>query len=177
MHLLKENLYLIVTIIVIFAITLAGAVFSPTFSEQKSFLELFVLMGGLLFVFSLLVILATIGFRSFALYLALFLAVTMALLGIEATLLVIILTYLVWGLGFGIELLLLDNGVESAMGWFKERYDFKSFRLEYYTFYPMIIVLYILIEFLPNLLYKEPISRFSPVEIFEKMKNILDKKS
>jgi len=170
---LKAYRYLILIIFSIFGILLAGAYFSPSFTEQKSYLELFILMGSLLFVFSVLVVAASLGFRSFALYMAFFLAAVIAMYGIEGALIVIFLTYITWGLVFSIELLLVDNGAEGAVEWFSKRYDFKSFRREYYIFLPMSYLLYLLIEVLPNLLHRENFSRFSPQEVYEKMREIL----
>ncbi|MEA3418177.1 MAG: hypothetical protein U9Q90_02170 [Campylobacterota bacterium] len=173
MNQLKEYRSIILIIFAIFIILLVGAVFSTTFTEQKTYLELFMLLGGLLFVFSVLVVVTIIGFSSFAIYLSIFLAAVIAMYGIEGALLVIGMTYLIWGLIFSIELLLVDNGVESAIEWFGERYDFKSFKLEYYAFYPMMFALHLLIELIPNLLHRENLRRFSPTEVFEKMKEIL----
>jgi hypothetical protein len=173
MNQLKEYRSIILIIFAIFAIILVGAIFSSTFTEQKTYLELFMLLGSLLFVFSVLVVVATIGFASFAIFLALFLAAVIALYGVEGALLVIGMTYLIWGLIFSIELLLVDNGVESAVEWFRDRYDFKSFKMEYYAFYPMMYVLYVLIELIPSLLHRENLRRFSPTQVFEKMRGIL----
>lgn len=173
MNQLKEYRSIILIIFAIFTILLIGAFFSTTFTEQRTYLELFMLLGSLLFIFSVLIVVATLGFKSFAIYLSVFIAAVMAMYGIEGALLVIGMTYLVWGLVFSIELLLVDNDVETAIQWFKERYDFKSFKLEYYAFYPMIIILHLLIELIPNLLHGENLKRFSPPQVFEKMKEIL----
>ena len=93
--------------------------------------------------------------------------------GIEGALLVIGMTYLIWGFIFSIELLLVDNDVKSAIDWFKKRYTFESFKWEYYAFYPMMLVLYVLIELFPSLLHREQLKRFSPRQVFEKMREIL----
>jgi hypothetical protein len=172
---MREYRELIVTIFVIFGLTLIGAFFSPTFSEQKSYLELFMLFGSLLFIFSVLVILATIGFSSFALYLAIVVAAIMLLLGIWSAFLAVSMTYGIWGFIFSIELLLVDHDVPTAISWFQERYDFQSFRGEYYAFYPMILFVYILVEFIPSLFDQEKSKRFSPHQVFEKMRNILNR--
>ena len=174
MEQLKEYRYLILIIFLIFAMLLAGAYFSPSFTEQKTFLEIFMLMGSLLFVFSVLAVAAILGFSSFALYMAVFMAAVIALYGVEGALLVTGLTYAVWGFVFSIELLLVDQNAQSAIEWFKNRYTFESFKWEYYAFYPMLLIFYILIELLPSLLHRESIGRFSPHRIFEKMKDILN---
>ncbi len=173
MNQLREYRYFILTIFAIFAILIVGAIFSQTFTEQKTYLELFMLMGSLLFIFSVLVVVAILGFSSFAIYLALFIAAAIAMYGIEGALLVIGMTYLIWGLIFSIELLLVDNDVKSAIDWFKKRYTFESFKWEYYAFYPMMLILYVLIELFPSLLHREQFKRFSPRQVFEKMREIL----
>jgi len=152
---------------------IVGAIFSQTFTEQKTYLELFMLVGSLLFIFSVLVVVTILGFRSFALFLALFIAAAITIYGIEGALLVIGMTYFIWGFIFSIEVLLVDNDVKSAMEWFKSHYTFESFKWEYYAFYPMILILYVLIELFPSLLHREQLKRFSPRQVFEKMREIL----
>jgi hypothetical protein len=173
MNQLREYRYLILTVFAIFAILMIGAIFSPSFSEQMTYLELFMLMGSLLFVFSVLVIAAILGFSSFALYMTVFIAAVIAMYGVEGALLVVGLSYITWGFVFSIELLLVDQKVESAIEWFQKRYTFKSFKREYYAFYPMVLLLHLLIEVLPSLIHRESISRFSPHQVFEKMQEIL----
>jgi hypothetical protein len=171
---MKEYRSLALTIISIFIITLAGAYFSPTFNEQKNFLEIFILLGSLLFIFSALVIFAVIGFSSFSLYLAIFLAAVMGIYGVEGALLVTGMTYLLWGSIFAMEVLLFYNGLKSAQEWFKERYTFKSFKNEYYAFYPMLFIAYLFLEWIPSLLYRESFLKFSPSKVLEVMEEILD---
>ena len=171
---MREYRSLALTVIAIFIITLAGAYFSPTFNEQKNFLELFVLLGSLLFVFSALVIFAVIGFSSFALYLALFLAAVMGMYGIEGALLVTGMTYIIWGSIFAMEVLLFYNGLKSAQEWFIERYTFKSFKNEYYAFYPMLIVAYFFLEWIPSIFYRESFLKFSPSKVLEVMEEVLE---
>lgn len=173
MNQLREYRYFILIIFAIFCILLLGAFFSQTFTEQKTYLELFMLMGALLFIFSVLVVVAILGFSSFAIYLALFIAAAIAIYGIEGALLVIGMTYFIWGFIFSIEVLLVDNDVKSAIDWFKKRYTFESFKWEYYAFYPMMLILYVLIELFPSLLHREQFKRFSPRQVFEKMREIL----
>ncbi len=170
---MREYRSLIVTIFAIFALTLLGAIFSPSFTLQQSYLELFILFGSVLFIFSVLVVLAYIGFGSFALYLAIVVSAIMLLFGVERVFLAIGMTYAIWGFIFSIELLLVDNGVKSAIVWFEQRYTFDTFTKEFYAFYPMIIVVYILVEVIPALFLDEKPKRFSPSEVFEKMREIL----
>jgi hypothetical protein len=170
----KEYRSLALTLIAIFTITLIGALYSPTFEEQKTFLELFFLMGSLLFIFSALVIFATIGFRSFAVYGALFLASVMGIYGIEGALMVTGLTYITWGSIFAMEILLVYHRVKSAITWFQKRYTYKTFLLEYRVFYPVLLVAYVFLEIIPSLFFRESFLRFSPSKILKAMREILD---
>ncbi len=170
---MREYRSLALTVIAIFIVTLVGAFFSPTFNEQKTYLELFFLFGSLLFIFSILVIFAAIGFSSFSLYLALFLAIVMAMYGVEGALLVTGMTYFFLGSIFAMEVLLFYNHVKSAKEWFIARYTFKTFKNEYYAFYPMMGMLYILLEFIPHFLYREKLLKFSPSRVLKEMEEIL----
>ncbi len=170
---MKEYRSLALIVIALFVITLVGAYFSPTFNEQKTFLELFILMGALLFIFSALVIFATIGFASFAIYLAIFIAAVMGMYGIEGAFLVTGLTYLVWGSIFSMEVLLFYNGLKSAQEWFEERYTFKSFKNEYYAFYPMLFIAYLFLELIPSFLYRESFLKFKPSKVLKRMEKFL----
>ena len=170
---MKEYRSLALTIIAIFIITLLGAYFSPTFSEQKSYLDLFFLFGAFLFIFAVVVIFAAIGFASFSLYLALFLAAVMGMYGVEGALLVTGMTYLLWGSIFSMEVLLFYNGLKSAQDWFVERYTFKSFKNEYTAFYPMLFIAYLFLEVIPSFFYRESFLKFEPSKVLEVMKEIL----
>lgn len=169
----KEYGYLIAIIVAIFSITLLGAIYSPTFEEQKSFLELFFMMGSLLFIFSALVLFATLGFASFALYAAVFLAAVMGMYGVEGAALVVLLTYLAWGGIFGMQFLLLAYGTKSALEWFENRYTYRNFRYEYTAFYPMIWIDYLLLEALPSLFLRERPLHLKPKRVLEGMKTLL----
>ncbi len=171
---MKEYRSLVLIVIALFVITLLGAYFSPTFNEEKTFLELFVLMGALLFIFSALVIFAAIGFTSFSLYLAIFLAAVMGIYGIEGAFLFTGMTYLVWGSIFAMEVLLFYNGLKSAREWFIKRYTFKSFKNEYYAFYPMLFIAYLFLELIPSVFYRESFLEFKPSRVLEVMKDLLD---
>lgn len=170
---MREYRSLVLTIIAIFIVTLIGAYFSPTFNEQKTYLELFFLFGALLFIFSILIIFASIGFSSFSFYLALFLAIVMVMYGVEGALFVIGMTYFFWGSIFAMEVLLFYHHLKSAKEWFISRYTFKTFKNEYYTFYPMMGMLYILLEFIPHFLFRENLLGFSPSKVLKEMEEIL----
>lgn len=170
---MKEYRSLLLSTVIIFTILLAGAYFSPTFEEQYTFLQLFFLLGSLLFIFSLLVVFAAIGFKSFALFLALITSIVLVIFGIEGALLVIGMTYFLWGAIFAMEVLLFYNGVPSAQKWFEERYTYKTFKQEYYAFYPMMLMLYVLLEWVPHFFYRERMLKFIPHRVLEVMKEIL----
>ncbi len=171
---MKEYRSLALIILAIFGITLLGAYYSPTFQEQKSWLELFFLLGALLFIFSALVIFATIGFGSFAIYGAIFLAAVMGIYGITGAVIVVGMTYVVWGSIFAMELLLVYYGVKSAIAWFQKRYTFKSFYYEYRVFYPMLMIAYLFLEIIPNIFYRERFLKFSPSKVLKAMEKLLD---
>lgn len=170
---MSEHRSLALTILAIFIVTLMAAYFSPSFAEQKSYLELFILLGSLLFIFSVVVIFATLGFHSFALFLSIFLAAVIALYGIVGALMVTVMTYLLWGSIFAMEVLLFYNGSESAKAWFVSRYDFKTFKMEYVAFYPLMGMLYILLEFIPYLFSKEKLVKFTPSKVLKEMEMLL----
>jgi hypothetical protein len=170
---MSEYRSLALTVIAIFIITMMAAYFSPSFAEQKSYLELFILFGSLLFIFSVVVIFASLGFHSFALFLTLFLAIVIALYGVLGALLVTVMTYFLWGSIFAMEVLLFYNGSESAKEWFVSRYDFKTFQIEYFAFYPMMGMLYVLLEFIPYIFSKEKLLKFTPSKVLKEMKELL----
>lgn len=171
---MSEYRSLTLTVITIFIITLMAAYFSPSFAEQKTYLELFILFGSLLFIFSVVVVFATLGFHSFALFLSIFLAAVIALYGVLGALLVTVMTYFLWGSIFAMEVLLFYNGSQSAKEWFVSRYDFKTFKIEYFAFYPLMGMLYILLEFIPYIFSKEKLLKFTPSKVLKEMEELLD---
>ncbi|MBN2721586.1 MAG: hypothetical protein JXQ77_02060 [Campylobacterales bacterium] len=170
---MKEYSELIGVIGAILAILLIGAFFSPTFEEQKSFWMLFINIVIVIAAFGVLITLAAIGFSSFALYGAVFTAIVLFVFGIEGVLLVIGMTYLIWGFIFSFETLLVAHKVASAEEWFKARYTYESFYKEYVAFYPMLMFVYTVIEVLPTLLDFQKPKRFEPDEILKRMQEIL----
>ncbi len=170
----KEQLYFILAVLGAFLLLIAGAWSSPSFAEKQSYIEAIVMFGALLFIFSVVVIISALGFHSFALFMALFLAMAISIYGVEAGIIVIVMTYMVWGLVFAIEMLLYHNKVESAINWFRERYTFKSFSREYKVFYPMIWIFYFLFEYIPHRFTGESISSFNPQKLYEQMRLDLD---
>jgi len=170
---MQEYRSLALIVLAIFAVTLLGAYFSPTFQEQRGYLEFFFLLGGVLFIVSTLAIFATLGFSSFSIYMAVFLAVVIAMFGILGAVIVVLLTYIAWGSIFAMEVLLFDAGAQSAKEWFLSRYKFKSFKTEYYAFYPMLGFVYVLLEILPNVLSRESVINFSPSRVLKEMEELL----
>lgn len=170
---MKEYRSIFLTIFAIFVVLLLGAYFGETFEEQKTFLELFFLSGSLLFIFSVLVIFAAIGFRSFALFLTLFLSIVILVYGITGAVFVTAITYFFWGSIFSMEVLLFYNGVVSAREWFEQRYTYDTFKKEYYAFYPMMLLLYVLLEFIPHFFFREKLLKFSPHKVLDVMKEVL----
>ena len=170
---MKEYRSLFIIILSIFALTLLGAYFSPTFQEQKGYLDLFFLFGGVLFIVSTLAVFATLGFSSFAIYMAVFLAAVIAMFGVLGAVIVVLLTYVVWGSVFAMEVLLYDSGAVSAKEWFVERYKFKEFKAEYYAFYPLLGFIYLLLEIVPNVLSRESMIDFSPSRVLKEMEELL----
>lgn len=170
---MKEYQSLLAIILAVFGLLLVGAIFSPSFSEQKSYLDLFMLFGSLLFVFSVLVIAAVLGFGSFALFLAILLGAIMIFAGIEAAFLAVLIVYTLWGLIFIMQLLLFDNHIASAKEWFMSRYNQQTFKIEFYAFYPLLGIVYVLLEFVPHIIYKDSLLKFAPQEIYLKMQDFL----
>jgi membrane-associated HD superfamily phosphohydrolase len=164
---------LVFTILAIFLLTLIGAYVSPSFTQQESFLELFALLVSLLFIFSVLVIFAVVGSKSFALFLALFVGFVLFAFGIYGVLFVVVTFYAVWGGIFAMEALLLDYDVVSAQKWFEERYTFKSFRHEFTAFYPLLLLTYLLLELCPSFFLREHAIDFSPQRIVKKVEKLL----
>jgi len=161
------------TILAIFIITILAAYFSPTFTQQKTYLELFIAFGSLLFIFSIVSIFASLGFHSFALYLSVFLAIVITMFGVVGAFLVTFITYILWGSIFAMEVLLFYNGSQSAKEWFISRYTFKTFKMEYKVFYPLLGILYILLEFIPHLFSKEKLVKFTPSKVLKEMEELL----
>ncbi|MEA1879829.1 MAG: hypothetical protein U9N11_04230 [Campylobacterota bacterium] len=171
---MKEYRSLALIVLAIFVVTLLGAYFSPTFEAQKGYLELFILFGAVLFIVSILAIFATLGFSSFALYMAIFLAAVIALFGILGAVIVMLMTYILWGSIFAMEVLLYDAGVLSAKEWFINRYTYKDFKAEYYAFYPLLGFIYLLLEIIPNFFKRESVIDFSPSRVLKEMEEVLE---
>jgi len=170
---MQEYRSLALIVLAIFVVTLLGVFLSPTFEAQKGYLELFFLFSGVLFIVSILTVFATLGFTSFAMYMSVFIAAVIAMFSILGAVIVVFITYIIWGSIFAMEVLLYAAGAHSAKEWFIDRYTFKAFKAEFYAFYPMIGFIYILLEILPNILKRESIIEFSPPRVLKEMEALL----
>ncbi len=170
---MKEHGSLIFVTVSIFVLLGLGAYFSPTYTQQIQYAQGFLLAGALLFIASVVVIVAALGFHTFSLYIAVLAAMAIASFGIYGGFLVLLLTYITWGFAFGIELLLVHNNTQTAMDWFKKYYTYKSFKREYYVFYPILWILYFLLDVMPHFFYRDKIIEFRPKKILSKMEKIL----
>jgi len=166
------NLLVFLTLLILGILAL-GIYTSPTFTQQQSYYNSIIFFLSTLFIASATLIVLWHGFKEFSIMLAIILAMIISLVGIKAGLIAVLMTYIVWGFAFSIELLLAHNGVDSAIKWFKTHYKPNSFKLEFKIFYPMIIVMHILLEIIPSIIYKEPILDFNPKELFDAMLNEL----
>jgi len=170
---MKEVRSLGLIIAAIFGLLALGAFFSPTYTEQMSYAQWFLFAGGVLFIVAVVILVAAVGFHTFALYLAVLMAMAIAAFGLYGGFLVLILTYATWGLVFAMQLLLIHHRVPSAIDWFRDRYTYRTFHAEYRLFYPMIWLFYFLLEILPYLLFRDRLIPFAPKKILHFMKTIL----
>ena len=169
------NILLILTVAII-AILLLGVYTSPTYTQKMQLVNSIIYFGAVLFIASVTLVVLWHGFKHFAVMLAIILAAIISLLGIEAGVVAVVATYIVWGFTFSIEMLLAHNGVPGAIKWFKTHYSAKTFAVEYKVFYPMILAMYIFLEVIPGIIYQEAILDFDPKELYEAMYNELLKK-
>ena len=173
----RDFLILVGLSLLIVAILAIGVISSPTYAQKEAYFNSIIYFLATLFIASATLIILWHGFREFSIMLAIILAMIISILGVKAGVIAIILTYITWGFAFTIELLLAHNGVESAVAWFKKHYKPKTFMIEFKIFYPMMMVMYFLLEIVPSIIYKEPILKFEPRELYEAMMNELRKGS
>lgn len=172
---MKDFIYLTITALSIFLIIFLGIIFGETFTQKATYLELFILYGNILFIVSLLIVVAYFGFKYFSIFLAIVFALIISLSSIQGAFLAAILTYIIWGMMFAIQALLFINNVQSAKNWFSDRYTKKTFKREYLWFYPLLWIFYILLEIIPNIIYKDKLSDFNPSKILKEMNMFLKK--
>ncbi len=159
----------------IILILFAGVYTSPTYSQKTAILNSIIYFLATVFIASVTLIILWHGFKEFSVMLAIILAMIISLLGIKAGLIAVFATYIIWGFVFSIELLLAHNGVKSAIAWFKKHYKVKSFQIEFKIFYPMLMVMHILLEIIPGIIYREAILDFKPKELYKAMLGELGK--
>ncbi len=170
---MKEMRSLGLIIAAIFGLLALGAFFSPTYTEQMSYAQWFLFAGGLLFIASVVILVAALGFHTFALYLSVLMAMAITAFGLYGGVLVVILTYLSWGFVFALQLLLVHHQVSTAIDWFVARYTYRTFRAEYRIFYPMLWLFYLLLDVIPSWVSREHLIRFNPEKVLTKMAEIL----
>ena len=71
---------------------------------------------------------------------------------IEIFKLIFILTYLVIGFIVAFESVLCMSGSKFAIEWVRKRYKLKGFMLSTYIFFPMLLLAYLFLEFIPYFL-------------------------
>ncbi len=172
----RDFLLLLGISLAIVAILLIGVYTSPTFTQEQIYFNSLIYFLAVLFISSVTLLVLWHGFKEFAIMLTIILAMIISLFGIEAGFIATLFTYITWGFAFTIELLLAHNGVSQAIKWFKNHYNTKSFTIEYKVFYPMLIVMHILLEKIPSIIYKEPLIDFDPKDLYKAMYNELKKK-
>ena len=146
---MKEMRSLGLIIAAIFGLLALGAFFSPTYTEQMSYAQWFLFAGGLLFIASVVILVAALGFHTFALYLSVLMAMAITAFGLYGGVLVVILTYLSWGFVFALQLLLVHHQVSTAIDWFVTRYTYWTFRAECRIFCPVLRLFYPLLDVIP----------------------------
>jgi len=152
-----------------------GVWFSPTYTQKMGYAEAIVFGGSVLFIAAVVILVAAAGFRTFSLYLAVLMGMAIMAFGPMGGLLVLGLTYVVWGFVFAMQLLLVLNDVDPAIRWFRHYYTYPMFLAEYRLFYPMLWLVYILLEVIPHLIDRERMMVFDPHRIPEAMKKHLKK--
>jgi len=161
--------------VLILAILAIGIYTSPTYTQKQAIFNSTIFFISVVFIASITLVVLWHGFKEFSVMLAIILAMIISLLGVKAGLIAVLMTYLVWGFAFSIELLLAHNGVEGAIVWFKKHYKPKSFKVEFKIFYPMIILMHLFLEIIPGIIYREPILDFNPKELYQAMLGELEK--
>jgi len=170
---MKPFYLLIVIIIAILFLLGVGAFISPSYTQQMSYTEAFLFAGGLWFIASVVIVVAAVGFRTFALYLGVLAAMAIAAFGLYGGFLVLLLTYASWGFVFALQLLLAHHQVPTAIDWFRDRYTYKSFYAEYRVFYPMLWLLFFFLDVIPHLIFRDHMIEFDPPKILHFMKRVL----
>ena len=74
-----------------------------------------------------------------------------------------VLTYLVWGFIIGFEVVLAMNGTKWACKWLKKHHTYKQMYWESVLFYPMILISYALLEWVPHYVFR--VKEYTPFDL------------
>ena len=81
---------------------------------------------------------------------------------------VILATYPVLAPVFAMEVLMFNDNPKQNLQWFKERYSYKMFKIEFYIFLPVIVLFYLLF-----FSHNKKSASFSMKNILNEMKEVL----
>ena len=82
-----------------------------------------------------------------------------------------VLTYLVIGLIVSFETTAAMSGGKFAVKWIKEHFTYKEFYLSTIVFYPMILISYFFLEYLPSFISHEIRCEFNLDALFYELFN------
>ena len=81
-----------------------------------------------------------------------------------------ILTYLVWGFVIAFEVVLAMSGAKWACQWLKAHHTYKQLYAESIVFYPMILIGYALLEWVPHYLFRvKEMTPFDMQKLFDRL--------
>jgi len=82
-----------------------------------------------------------------------------------------VLTYLVFGLIISFETTAALSGGKFAVKWIKEHFSYKEFYLSIIVFYPMLLISYFFLEYLPSFITHEIRCEFNLESLFDELFN------
>jgi len=82
-----------------------------------------------------------------------------------------VLTYLILGLIISFETTAAMSGGKFAVKWIKEHFSYKEFYFSIILFYPLLLLSYFFLEYLPSFLTREIRCVFSLDSLFEELFN------
>ena len=81
-----------------------------------------------------------------------------------------VLTYLVWGFVIAFEVVLAMSGAEWAGQWLKAHHTYRQLYVESIIFYPMILIGYLLLEWVPHYLFRvREMTPFDMQRLFDRL--------
>jgi len=83
----------------------------------------------------------------------------------------LILTYLVIGFIISFETTAAMSGGRFAVKWIKEHFSYAEFYYSVILFYPMLLLAYFLLEYIPSLITREIRCEFNLDALFEDLYN------